>query len=259
MQPQAKKILVTVKTYPNPSKKYGETVCCAGIDLETNQWVRLYPIPFRDLEQYTKFKKYSVITVNCSTPSDDKRPESFRVDRDSIRIQEWWDSTKDKWQKRKEAVLKLPIKSMCQVCRDQQEKDLSLAIIKPIEISFESKKKSSVDLQSREACYAQFNFLDKPKSPIEVIPYDFYYKFRCQNEPECPSHKLSIIDWELGASYRSWRSRYPAEENLLEMIEQQWRKISDITKKDVYFYVGNIHRFPKIFMVLGTFYPPKDK
>ena len=148
MQFQTKKILVTVKTYPNPSKKYGETVCCAGVDLE----------------QYTRFKKYSVITVNCSMPSDDKRPESFRVDRDSIRVGEWWDPTKDKWQKRKEAVLKLPIKSMCQVYRDQQEKDLSLAIIKPIDISFEWKKKSPADLQSREACYAQFNFLDKPKT-----------------------------------------------------------------------------------------------
>jgi len=47
MQFQKKKILVAVKAYPNPSSKYVETVCCAGIDLSTNQWIRLYPIPFR--------------------------------------------------------------------------------------------------------------------------------------------------------------------------------------------------------------------
>ncbi len=28
-------------------------------------------------------------------------------------------------------------------------------------------------------------------------------------------------------------------------------------KKDTYFYVGNMKRFPGNFMVLGVFYPPK--
>ncbi len=27
-----KKILIAVKTYPNPSQKYNETVCTAGLD-----------------------------------------------------------------------------------------------------------------------------------------------------------------------------------------------------------------------------------
>ncbi len=259
MQFQTKKILVTVKTYPNPSKKYGETVCCAGIDLETNQWVRLYPIPFRDLDQYKAFKKYSVITVNCSHPRDDKRPESFHVDRDSIKILEHWDTIKDKkWQRRKDVVFKLPVKSMCQVYREQQEKDLSLAMIRPVDISFECKKKSPTDMQSREACYSQFSFLDKPKAPIEVIPYDFYYNFKCLNEPDCDSHKLSIIDWEIGALYRTLRNRCSSEKELLEKIEQKWREISDTNKKDVHFYVGNIKRLRDIFMVLGVFYPPKN-
>jgi len=32
---ETKQVLITVKAYPNPSVKYGETVCCAGIDIET--------------------------------------------------------------------------------------------------------------------------------------------------------------------------------------------------------------------------------
>jgi hypothetical protein len=32
-----KRILVVVKTYPNPSSTYGETVCCAGVDLRTGE------------------------------------------------------------------------------------------------------------------------------------------------------------------------------------------------------------------------------
>ena len=45
MQFQTKKILVTVKAYPNPSKKYVETVCCAGVDLSNSQLIRLFPFP----------------------------------------------------------------------------------------------------------------------------------------------------------------------------------------------------------------------
>ena len=32
-----KRVLITVKAYPNPSKKYGETVCCAGVDVNTTE------------------------------------------------------------------------------------------------------------------------------------------------------------------------------------------------------------------------------
>ncbi len=52
---ETKKVLVTVKTYPNPSRKYQETVCVAGIDLDTKTWIRLYPIKFRDLEANKQF------------------------------------------------------------------------------------------------------------------------------------------------------------------------------------------------------------
>ncbi len=42
------RLLITVKTYPIPSKKYDELVCTAGVD-ETGDFFRLYPINFREL------------------------------------------------------------------------------------------------------------------------------------------------------------------------------------------------------------------
>ena len=53
---ETKQVLITVKAYPNRSKKYGETVCVAGVDMHTHQWIRLYPIPYRDLEKEKKFE-----------------------------------------------------------------------------------------------------------------------------------------------------------------------------------------------------------
>ena len=57
-----KKILIVVKTYPNPSKQNKETVCVAGVLLEAPpSWIRIYPIPFRDLPYDQQFKKYQII------------------------------------------------------------------------------------------------------------------------------------------------------------------------------------------------------
>ena len=36
-------VLVTVKTYPKPSGKYGELVCTAGL-LDGEKWIRVYPV-----------------------------------------------------------------------------------------------------------------------------------------------------------------------------------------------------------------------
>jgi hypothetical protein len=250
-----KRILVTVKAYPNPSRKYGETVCCAGVDLSNFQLIRLYPIPYRDLDNNQKFKKYSIIDVDCFPPNDDKRPESFRVNSDSISVVTVLDTEKGTWTKRKEIVLKVPVKSLCQVYKDAEDKDLSLGLIKPESVTFEWSKQSLSDQKSRESCYAQLSFFDKRKDAIEEIPFNFYYKFRCSGVHDCPGHKLSIIDWEIGQAFRDWQIKYPTEKVQLEKIEQRWLDISNTEKKDVYFYVGNLKRFRTTFMVLGVFYP----
>lgn len=91
---ETKQILVTVKAYPNPSRKYEETVCVAGIDLKSNQWMRLYPIPFRDLDNDKKFKKYSIIELKAEKAPADTRPESYKVDSGSIKILDHYDTTK---------------------------------------------------------------------------------------------------------------------------------------------------------------------
>ncbi len=252
---EKKQILITVKAYPNPSTKYGETVCCAGVDINSSQWIRLYPIPFRDLDIDKKFKKYSIIEVDCAKTSEDKRPESYRVNSDTIKVIDWLDTEKGKWNKRKSIVLKLPIFSMCQMFKDAKEKDLSLGLIKPDEISFEFSKHSLSNQHSRKDCYAQLSFLNKMKDAIEEIPFNFYYRFKCAGEDTCPGHKLLIIDWEIGQAYRDWQSNYSKNDILVEKIRQKWMDIANTSKKNVYFYVGNMKRFRKNFMILGVFYP----
>lgn len=54
---ERKKILIAVKTYPQPSAKHNETVCTAGM-LKEGRWVRLYPIPYRFMDRKSRFRKY---------------------------------------------------------------------------------------------------------------------------------------------------------------------------------------------------------
>lgn len=86
MSYEKKRLLVVVKTYPNPSHAYGETVCCAGVDLATGHWVRMYPITFRRLAG-KQFAKYQIIECQAAKPrKGDFRPESLRIDQDTIKL-----------------------------------------------------------------------------------------------------------------------------------------------------------------------------
>lgn len=251
-----KTLLITVKAYPNPSKKYGETVCCAGIELFNKKWIRLYPIPFRDLDDDKKFKKYCIIKVKCHKATDDNRPESYKVNADSITILDWAD-TKDNWSRRKSIVLPTLSRSMCLVYKEASEHDKSLALIKPCSINFCWERANIKDQDIRESCYAQLSFLNKRKNSIEQIPFNFYYDFNCYGINDCPGHKFPIIDWEIGQAYRSWQSIYRSEELLLEKIRERWLDRICSLNNDVYFYVGNMKRFRKNFMILGVFYPKR--
>jgi hypothetical protein len=59
--------------------KYGESVCVAGVrlDTETPQWVRLFPVAFRDLPGHQQFEKYDVVSLRAQRHSTDRRAESY--------------------------------------------------------------------------------------------------------------------------------------------------------------------------------------
>jgi hypothetical protein len=58
---ESKKILIWGKTCPELSTAHTETVCTAGVTEEGTP-IRLYPIPYRYLDEEDKFKKYQWIT-----------------------------------------------------------------------------------------------------------------------------------------------------------------------------------------------------
>jgi hypothetical protein len=70
---EKQRILITVKTYPTLSRKYGETVCTAGVR-EDGTWVRIYPVPFRRLDEKQQYKKYDWLEARLVRNTTDPKP-----------------------------------------------------------------------------------------------------------------------------------------------------------------------------------------
>jgi len=252
---EKKRILITVKAYPNPSKKYTETVCAAGIDLADKKWLRLYPIPFRDLELRKKFKKYDIIQADITKAPNDSRPESYQINCDSISLISSL-GTKDGWKARKEHILPLLDNSMCEIERKCKKKGVSLGCFKPLRgVEFSWEPVTDKWRPGLEERYAQLSLFNRQKQVLDKIPYIFRFKYFCQNDPGCKGHNQCIIDWEIGESYRSWKPRYKTEERTLQMIKKKWQDQMFGEDRDTYLFVGNQHLY-RTFMILGVFWPP---
>ncbi len=70
-------ILITVKTYPTLSSTYDETVCTAGLRKD-GSWIRVYPISFRKLDEFEKYKKFDWVEIGVERNYKDPRHESHK-------------------------------------------------------------------------------------------------------------------------------------------------------------------------------------
>ncbi len=125
-------ILIVVKTYPEISHKYTETVCTAGVLADSKTFVRLYPIRFRYLEGTLQFKKYQWIRANITKANSDPRPESYNIAPDSIELGDMIKAGKT-WETRCEWLLneKTVFPSVEALRVVQKNAGTSLGIVKP--------------------------------------------------------------------------------------------------------------------------------
>jgi len=250
-----KKVLITVKTYPLPSRKTIEASCTAGVT-EDGKWIRLFPLPFRYLEYAKQFKKYQWIEASV-TKASDPRPESYKIVLDSIRFVGKRLQTSRNWQVRKDIILPLTAPSLCHLQRTRTETEITLGIFKPSiirELIIEQQEYPDWTEGELAILSQQSMFDGKLVKPLEKIPLKFIYNFFC-NDPQCKGHRLSVTDWELGEAYRKWRRQYG---NHWKNYFRQRFEYEVIYSFDTYFYVGTIRAHPDVWIIVGLFYPHKE-
>lgn len=247
-----RRILVAVKSYPRPSRTWQETDCVAGIT-EDRQWIRLYPVMFRQLPPEQQFSKYEWIEANLARSPRDYRAETVVPDHDSIKV---LGKMKD-WSHRRSFILPLLDPSLEAI----QATSRSLGLIKPREVlDFEIEPDTGDWTPEQKRSLLQGTlFAPAPAKPLEKIPFKFYYRFRCHDE-SCRGHRLQLIDWEVFQAYRSWRHSAGSEHELMAKLKDKF--LTDfMAGRDTHFFLGTAlqqHHY-KTFMVIGVFYPPSKE
>ncbi len=263
-----KKVLITVTTYPLPSRSYDELVCTAGV-LENGNWIRIYPVPLSfliDLKGTGKVKnvKYTWIELDVNKRSDDFRPEShspINYDFKDVVIGESI-NTDGNWLLRKDFCLKNIYTNKKSLLEDSKApKNISLATFKPsnvlgVEIEEDVREWKDEWKELRK----QGNLFETVK-PVEKLipklPYKFSYRF---TDDEGIESRLMIEDWEIGALY--WNCLRNADGNeaiALRKVKEQYED-NFIKNKDLYFFLGTTkewhrRRANNPFVIIGVFYP----
>ena len=252
------RVLITVKTYPIPSDKYDELVCTAGVT-DSGEFIRLYPINFRDLAYHQQYKKYQWIELKVRKHGiKDLRKESYRPVGDIKVLGEPIKPNPGNWKERAKYALKNSAKSM-EVLREIQDNDrTSLGVFKPKVVHDliispddpEWKPEYLRELKQKRIWETRKASL----TPLRKIPYKFHYRFQC-DDPRCNGHRMSIHDWEVGALFWNCVDRGDSEEVAAGKVKDKFLGEICGPDKDTYFFVGTVHGHPRSWIVLGTFYP----
>ena len=255
------RVLITVKTFPIPSSKYDELVCTAGVN-EQGDFVRLYPINFRDLPFSQQYKKYQWLEVDAVKHTGrDSRKESYRPDCDSIRLHGEQISSRSNWAERARYVLAKRSQSMEELSAKQEMDRTSLGIFRPKEVFDLIIAPSEADWKPgfKAALMQQRLWEDRKasKEPPRKVPFKFQYKFSC-DDPQCNGkHQMMIEDWEVGALYWKCVDSGATPEEACGKIKQKFLEQICAPDRDTHFYVGTVLAYPKSWVIIGTFWPKK--
>ena len=251
-------VLIAVKTYPLPSRSYGELVCTAGIT-RTGDWVRLYPVDFRYRPPEQQFSKYQWIEVGLLPhgSGNDSRKESRKPDLESIRLLGPPLSPEDNWRDRRRVIDPLPVHTMNQLKALHEEDRTSLGIVRPSKI-LDLKIEPNTEAWKPEwqAALKQFRMFGPQPLPLRKIPFKFSYVFECQDSDK--PHNAMIEDWELGVLWLREVERLGNEYDAAESVRQKFFDEMCGSSKETKFFVGTVFPY-NTWVVIGVFWPPLDQ
>jgi len=258
MREQTEELLILTKTYPMPSGSYRETTCVAAINRD-REWRRLYPVPFRLLAGDKQFKKWEWIRARVSRRSRDQRPESRRIDCDSIERLGVIE-TDQGWMERRSWFEPLVVDSAQTLEQCRQTDGVTLGILRvdrfvALDISpckqphwtrTEITKLRQDGLFDDEAT--------RTRAPLRKVPYEFRLEYEVDTASGTERNSHLITDWEIGALYWNCVRRYKIDWEI-----PLRRKIEDdLATRDLHVLLGTVHRHPNVWIAAGLIYPPRQ-
>lgn len=243
------RILIAVKTYPTLSRKHGETVCTAGIRAD-GSWVRLYPVPFRRLDDVEQYAKFQWIELDVNRGTSDPRPETRHPTNPKEIVPQEKIDTRDGWKERRKALKAVKVHDrLAPLMEGAKANRLSLAMFKPAKIlgffwepcerDWDSAKVEAMRSRAAEGeLFAderwRLTFQLMPK-----LPYNFSYRFLDVSGKEST---LQVLDWEVGQLFHNCLRDHGNDESVaLEKVRQKY--LDAFTKTDLHFFLGTMQQF----------------
>ena len=263
------RILVTVKTYPTLSRRYGETVCTAGIR-DDGTWVRVYPVPFRRLNETERYSKYDWIECHLQRRTADPRPESYSPADLSDLKQIGRVSTADNWSERRRLLLETAkvYDNLDELIKGAKCNELSLAVFRPTKIidfisESEDRDWDAKRLEQMRNLHSQLDLFEdnswrKTFNIIPKLPYSFSYRFE---DALGRRSELQILDWEAGALYWNCLKATGGDEaQALSKVREKY--FESFLKTDLHFFLGTTQQFhrvaPNPWVIIGVLPIPHD-
>lgn len=236
--PKKSRVVILVKAMPNPSRKYGETVCCAGVTAD-GQWKRLYPIRFRHLQE-NKFGRWDWVNFEYRSPRDDRRPESCHVFEDRMEVD-------GKLAEKERLPLLSPL--ILPSTSEAAERGMSLALIRPSSSEFKYRRKRPEMIAAEHEAYRlaarQISMLDKELEAFQPVPYAFAFTYL----DAAGKHTMRCSDWETSATFWKLSKRY-GEQNALDHLSKMYNE--KYPSSGIAFAMGTVKKRPQQWMLLGV-------
>jgi hypothetical protein len=243
-QTRTERALVLVKAFPQPSQKYEETVCCAGIN-PLGEFVRLYPVRYRHLRADQQFVRWDVIEYEQERPSNDPRPESRHISEDSIRVVQRASQLSD--DARVASWAPHVSESLVALRAANVESGKSLGIVKPDQgsVRFRPRKLQAGSPEARQLSsdFKQVSLIDANPLPDLVVEYEFSYRFTSAGN----KHDMKTHDWEVQAAYFAYKRRYG--ESALDKLREEYEV--SIPSRHLHLVMGTMLAHPRQFIAIG--------
>jgi hypothetical protein len=185
-------VVVLVKAAPVLTSHFDETMCVAGAQLsgDSAAWIRLHPVPFRDLATESRFTKYQQIDLEVRRPKADRRPESWMPIEGTLLLGNRLGTARG-WADRRDLVSKRYESDMCDLVDANRGGSgpgtPSLAVVRPVVVPQLVISERSADQRAQwrrraDGARNRMSLFDDPattKPDFEVVPWRFRYRYHC--------------------------------------------------------------------------------
>lgn len=232
--------VILVKALPHRSSNYFETVCCAGIGHDY-RWRRLYPVPFRVLEDNQRFGRWNWVSYRFTSPAHDGRQESQKVVPESISVVRKMNESE-----RPKLAAALTRESV----EEATARSETLTLIEPAAITLSYRRKSDQALEDERRKHAdlvsQVSMFHRTASPLEPCPYEFEFRWK---SAAGTTHNHTCDDWETSTAFFRRRARL-GEVEALRSLKETYEV--DYLSKGVRFALGTHSRRKAQWLLVGV-------